>query len=101
MHLLYKPGRNVSIVQNLTRMYLVCVIVGRKDTASKDRVSGGHMTLPRGKTAVFHVWLCCIALHLQQKRAAVNNTVIQRTVTNGLLQGQLRVLLPVAYIPVA
>ncbi|GFU57031.1 uncharacterized protein TNCV_1778991 [Trichonephila clavipes] len=57
--------------KDLAGMYQLCIIVGSSDQRivlpQEDRVSGGHVGLLRGKTAVFGEWLWCIVLNLQKK----------------------------------
>ncbi|GBM00436.1 hypothetical protein AVEN_179241-1 [Araneus ventricosus] len=87
-------GRNVSTVHDCWQQW------SREDTASRRPDSGR----PRGTTEredrrVRRMAVAHRSASAAEIRAAVGTTVTQRTVTNRLLQGQLRARRPIACIP--
>ncbi|GBL96135.1 hypothetical protein AVEN_104359-1 [Araneus ventricosus] len=85
-------------------MYPLCMIVGSsgqgKVLPQEDRVPGGHVALLRGEDRrVRRMAVAHRTASVVEFRAAVDTTVTQRTVTNRLLQGQLRARRPVTCIP--
>ncbi|GBN51054.1 hypothetical protein AVEN_236621-1 [Araneus ventricosus] len=87
-------GRNVSTVHDCWQQW------SREGTASRRPVSGQ----PRGTTErkdrrVERMAVAHRTASATEIRAAIDTTVTQRTVTNRLLQGQLKARRPVACIP--
>ncbi|GBM16360.1 hypothetical protein AVEN_28320-1 [Araneus ventricosus] len=87
-------------------MYPLCMIVGSsgqgKVLPQEDRVPGGHVALLRGKNRrVRRMAVGHRTASTAEIRAAVGTTVTQRTVTNRLFPGQLRVRCTVACIPLS